>query len=93
LLPFGHQLTAAYQRQWQEQLGGWQQQAVLEYGSYWHKKQTFHAQAVILPEQGCAKMQLQLDELCFEAELEGCGRAADIGIPGQQILSHQEEVV
>ena len=93
LLPFGHQLTAIYQRQWQESLGGWQQQTVLHYGCYWQKNQTFQAQAVILPEQGCVKMQLHLNELHFEAELEGCGRTDDIGVPGQHILARQAGVL
>jgi urea transporter len=82
LLPFGHRLHCDYQRQWQVESEGWLQKTLLHYRCYWHKKQTFQAQAVILPNLGCVNMQLQLHDDVFEAHLQGYGRADDIGVPG-----------
>ncbi len=87
ILPFGHQLHCTYQREWQDELAGWQQSVNLAYHCLWHKQQTFTASAVILPDTGCVSMRLQIEGDVLEARLESCGRVEDVGLPSITTLT------
>lgn len=80
LFPFGHHLHCDYKRWWDTESETWVQESVQHYNC-WYKKQNFATQAIILPELGCMKMRLQLNNNEFEAVLHDYGMAHDVGIP------------
>ncbi len=90
-LPFGQRLQCHYQRQSHTETG-WLQHAELTYDCFWHKKQTFHAQALILPEQGCTEMSLQIQGDVFEARLQASGHIEDVGIASLKKINHFERM-